>query len=58
MPEPLLAPFTDKGKEVSTGLDSGVDTGLKTKTGRTVGDQRGSVLRLVQVAPDVLLLAA
>ena len=26
MPELLLAPFTDKGKEVSTGVDSGNDT--------------------------------
>jgi len=26
MLEPLLAPFTDKGKEVSTGNHSGIDT--------------------------------
>jgi len=58
MPELLLATFTDKGKQVSTGLDSGVDTGLKTETGRTVRDQQGSVLQPVQAAPDVLHLAA
>jgi len=29
MPEPLLAPFTDKGKEVSTGIVSGFDTGTE-----------------------------
>jgi len=32
-PEPLLVPFTDKGKEVSTGLVPGFDTGTKTETG-------------------------
>src|SRR5882724_2377965 len=26
MPEPLLVPFTNKGREVSTGVDSGFDT--------------------------------
>jgi len=29
MPEPLLMPFTDKGKEVSTGLVSGFGTGTE-----------------------------
>src|SRR5882724_6299464 len=43
-PEPLLAPFTDKGKEVSTGLVPGFDTGTNTETGGPFGDQRGSVL--------------
>ena len=31
MPEPLLVPFTDKGKEVSTGLVLGFDTRTKTE---------------------------
>ena len=31
MPEPLLAPFTDKGQEVSTGVNSGVDTGTENQ---------------------------
>jgi len=29
--ESLLAPFTDKGKEVSTGVDSGFDTGTENQ---------------------------
>jgi len=29
IPEPLLAPFTEKGKEVSTGVDSEFDTGTE-----------------------------
>ena len=31
MPKPLLAPFIDKGKEVSTGFVPGFDTGTKTE---------------------------
>src|SRR5882724_9199569 len=57
MLEPLLAPFTDKGKEVSTRVVPGFDTGTNTETGGTFGDQRGSVLRLVHPAPVVLYLA-
>ena len=43
-PEPLLAPFTDKGKEVSTGIVPGFDTRTNTETGGPFGDQRGSFL--------------
>jgi len=28
-PEPLLAPFTEKGKEVSPGIPSGIYTGTE-----------------------------
>src|SRR5882724_7867613 len=30
-PEPLLAPFTEKGKEVSPGILSGIDTGTENR---------------------------
>ena len=30
-PEPLLAPFTEKGKEVSSGILSGIDTGTENR---------------------------
>ena len=53
-PEPLLAPFTDKGKEVSTGVVPGFDTGTNTETGGPFGDQRGSVLKPV---PELCLAA-
>jgi len=41
MLEPLLAPFTDKGKEVSTGFFLELIPGLKTETGRAPQDQWG-----------------
>jgi len=41
MQEPLLAPFNDKGKEVSTGFFLELIPGLKTKTGRAAQDQWG-----------------
>jgi len=56
--EPLLVPFTNKGKEVSTGIVPGFDTGTNTETGGPFGDQWGSILRLVPAASDVLYLAA
>src|SRR5882724_6652446 len=31
-PEPLLAPFTEKGKVVSSGILSGIDTGTENQT--------------------------
>ena len=43
-PEPLLVPFTNKGKEVSTGVHSGVDTGTENQIGGALRDQQGSVL--------------
>ena len=55
-PEPLLMPFTDKGKEVSAGVDSGVDTG--NETGRAAGVKWGTALQLVLVASELLSLAA
>ena len=30
-PEPLLVPFNDKGKEVSTGIIPGIDTGTENR---------------------------
>ena len=57
-PEPLLVPFTDEGKEVSTGIHFWILTlELKTGTGRPIRDQWGSVLRPVPTALDVLHLA-
>jgi len=44
--EPLLAPFTEKGKQVST-RSFGMILELKTETGRAAGDQWGAVLQLV-----------
>jgi len=44
-PEPLLAPFTEKGKEVSSGILSGIDT--RTENRKQVeqsGNQWGVVL--------------
>ena len=43
-PEPLLAPFTDKGKEVSPGILPELILELKTETGRAIWDQWGVVL--------------
>jgi len=40
-PEPLLAPFTDKGKEVSPGILPELILELKTETGGTAWDQWG-----------------
>ena len=40
-PEPLLTPFTDKGKEVSPGILPEFIPELKTETGGTARDQCG-----------------
>src|SRR5882724_8895541 len=54
--EPLLAPFTEKGKQVST-RSFGMILELKTETGRAAGDQWGAVLQLVPLAQVLLHLA-
>jgi len=55
--EPLLEPFTDKGKEVSTGVHLKLTLELRSGTGGPSGPT-GSVLRSVQMASSVLHLAA
>ena len=40
-PEPLLAPFTDRGKEVSTGIVPGFDTGTNTENRWTIQGPTG-----------------
>jgi len=54
--EPLLTPFTEKGKQVSTGSFGRIPE-LKTETGRAFRDQWGVVLRPVHLALVVLHLA-
>ena len=57
-PEPLLAPFIDKGKEVSTGINFwNLTPELKSGTGGPFRNQRGPVLSPVPMALDVLHLA-
>ena len=58
MLKPLLAPFTDKGKEVSTGFPLKLTVELKLGTGGSIWDQWGSVLRPVLPASVLLLIAA
>ena len=56
-PEPLLAPFTEKGKEVSSRFFLELTPELKTETGRATWDQWGVVLQLVPSAQVLLPLA-
>jgi len=50
-PELLLAPFTDKGKEVSTGCFLELILELKTETGRAAWDKWGPDVWPVPAAP-------
>jgi len=54
MPEKLLVPFTDKGKQVSFNFFLELILELKTGTERRAQDQWGLGLKLVQVTLAVL----
>ena len=56
--ELLLAPFTEKGKEVSSGVFLELTLELKTETGRAARNQWGLGLKLVSAASELLSLAA